>query len=107
MTRGVPSFAPSLRQDFSQVAFRVAVALGGPPALARKRGVRKKRVSQTHLKKNVLLLKKGDFQALRVQNGNMSERANPIFRKRAGSPACGGGVHEEEDPRAARRKILF
>ena len=57
----VPSFAPSLRQDFSQVAFRVGVALGGPPAPAMKSGVRKKRASETYWKIDVLLLTNDDL----------------------------------------------
>ena len=96
----------SLRRNFSQAASRIAVPLGGqPPAPAMKSGVRKKPASQTHLKINVLLSTNSYLQALRVQNENMSERENPIFRQRAGSPACGGGAYEEEDPRAARSKF--
>ena len=72
-----------------------------------KGGVRKKEPSETYWKIDVLLLTFDDLGPLRVQNENMPERQNPIFRKRAGSPACGGGVHEEEEPRAARRKISF
>ena len=60
-----------------RVAFRVAAAFGGPPAPAMKSGVRKKRASRTHLKMNVLLLQKTDFQALRVQN----EKGKSNFQK--------------------------
>ena len=83
----------------------VQVAVPGLPASAMKGGVRKTWASETYCETHVLLLTNDDLQPLRVQNENMSERANPIFRKRAGSPACGGGVYEEDEPRAARRKF--
>jgi hypothetical protein len=103
----VPSLALSLGQKFSQVAFRGAGPWEEPPAPSMKSGVRKKRASRTDVKMHILLLTNSDLQALRVQNENMSERENPIFRSRAWSPACGGGVHEEEGSRAARRKFSF
>ena len=59
------------------------------------------------MKIDVLPLRNHRLRAPRVQNENMSERENQIFRKRAGSPACGGGVYEEQHPRAARRKFVF
>ena len=96
------------RRRTSQVASRWPCPWQlGPPAPATKSGVRKKRASETYLKTDVLLMTNDDLRALRVQNENQSERRDPIFRKRAGSPACGGGACEEERPRAARRKSFF
>ena len=42
------------------------------------------------------------FRRVRVQNVG---EGNPGFRKRVGSPACGGGVEEGEPARSA--KIFF
>ena len=98
-------FRSKLSTELSTDCFQVAVR--GPPAPAMKGAVRKKQPSETYWKMDVLLLTNDDLRPLRVQNENLSERKNPIFRTRAGSPACGGRVHEEEEPRAARRKNSF